>query len=41
MSGPEERYEDICIWREEKRYEEPRLTKEEIEEIKADENEDY
>lgn len=40
ISGPEERYEDICIWKEEKRFEEPKLTKEEINDIKADEAED-
>lgn len=41
MTGPEERYEDICIWKEEKHSEEPRLSKEEINNIKADEEEDY
>jgi hypothetical protein len=39
--GPEERYEDVCIWKEEKRSEQPKLSKEEISDIKADEAEDY
>ena len=40
MTGPEERYEDIWLWKEEKRIEwQPELTKEEIDDIKTDEME--
>lgn len=38
MIGPEERYEDKCIWMEERCSEEPKLTKDEIYKIRVDES---